>query len=212
VTGGGIGGLQAAQPVAVGAQVVGQLEAVAGVGFGLGRPPAGSGGVEAVGVDRDHGVAGGEQSVDHDPAGGLDGHRQVLGSAVAGRSVMAWSMPASLWASVQRSTSWPVSSITVTSCRWLAQSHPTCMSPPPLVGHPWFTARCRGPVAACSLFGPRSGISLKAVTGPRPVGGGGTPAGCQAARGIGRPPTVTEQCGHARTGRYQDGGPVSGSW
>ncbi len=109
--------------------------------------------------------------------------------------LMAWWMPASLWASDQRSTSWPVSSITVTSCRWLAQSHPTCRSPPPRIGHPWFTARCRGPVAACSLFGPRSGISLKAVTGPRPVGGGGPRAGCQAARGIGRPPTVTEKCG-----------------
>jgi hypothetical protein len=43
VQGGGIGGLPAAQPVAVGAQVLGQLEAVAGVGGGLGRAPAGSG-------------------------------------------------------------------------------------------------------------------------------------------------------------------------
>jgi hypothetical protein len=60
VTGGGIGGLQAAQPVAIGAQGVGQLEAVTGVGLGLGRSPAGSGGVEAVGVDRDHGVPGGQ--------------------------------------------------------------------------------------------------------------------------------------------------------
>jgi hypothetical protein len=49
VQGGGIGGLQAAQPVAIGAQVLGQLEAVTGVGGGRGRSPAGRAALKLLG-------------------------------------------------------------------------------------------------------------------------------------------------------------------
>jgi len=204
-------GWLAAQPVAVGAQVLGQLEAVARVGGGLGRAQRGRAALQLLGRGRDHGVPGGEQSVDHDPAGGLDGHRQVLGSAVAGQSghslvdagLVVGQRPVihQLAGVVDHgdvvSLAGPVpSDVHVASSR---------------IGQPWFTARCRGPVAACSLFGPWSGISLKAVTGPRPVGGGGPRAGCHPARGIGRPPRSPRSAAHARTGRYQDGGPVSGT-
>ncbi len=57
----------------------------------------------------------------------------------------------------------------------------------------WFTRRCRGPGAARSLFGPRSGMFPRAVSGPRRVGGGGTHRGCRAARAHGHPPAVTEE-------------------
>src|SRR5919108_4803690 len=79
--------------------------------------------------------------------------------------------------------------MTVTSWVSLAQSQPTCMGQPPWCGPVCLTGRRRGPVAACSLFGPRPGIFLKAVTGPRPIGGGGTHAGHHLARRRGRPPT-----------------------
>ena len=57
--------LETAEPVAVGAEVVGQLEAVTGVGLGSGGPPAGPGGMERVRVDRHHRMPGGQQPVDH---------------------------------------------------------------------------------------------------------------------------------------------------
>jgi hypothetical protein len=125
----------------------------------------------------------------------LDGHRKVVGSAVAGQS--GHGLADAGLAVGQRPTIHQLAGVVdhgdVVSLAGPVPSDVHVASSP--VGQPWFTARCRGPVAACSLFGPRSGMSLQAVTGPRPVGGGGTRAGCQAARGIGRPPTVTEKCG-----------------
>jgi hypothetical protein len=85
LAGGGVQGSQSAQPVAVGAQVVGQLVAVAGVGLGPGRAPAGPGGVERGGVDRHDRMAGGQQPVDDQPAGLLDRYGQLVGLAVAGQ-------------------------------------------------------------------------------------------------------------------------------
>jgi hypothetical protein len=75
----------------------------------------------------------------------------------------AWSKPTSSWPNDQRSTTWPALSITVMSWVSLAQSQPTCMRHPPSSDGVRLTGRCRGPVAACSLFGPRWGVSLKAV-------------------------------------------------
>jgi hypothetical protein len=85
LAGGGVQGIQSAQPVAVGAQVVGQLVAVTGVGLGTGRAPAGPGSVERGGVDRHHGVAGGQQPVNDQPTGLLDRYGQLVGLAVAGQ-------------------------------------------------------------------------------------------------------------------------------
>ena len=105
--------------MAIGAQVLGQLEAVTGSDLALDAPQRGRAALKLLGGS-DHGVPGGQESVDHDPAGGLDGHRKVLGSAVAGQSGHGPVDAGSVGASVQRSTRRPVSSITVTSCRWLA--------------------------------------------------------------------------------------------
>lgn len=79
----GQSGRQRPQLVAVGAQVVGQLERVAGVAFGSGRTPAGADGVECVGVYGNHGVTGGQQSVHDQSPGGLDGHGQAGWVAMA---------------------------------------------------------------------------------------------------------------------------------
>jgi len=161
----------------------------------LDAPQRGRAALQLLGRGRDHGVPGGQQSVDHDPAGGLDGHRQLLGSAVAGQSGHGL-VDAGLGVG-QRPAIYQLAGVVdhgdVVSLAGPVPSHVHAASSPGW--QPWFTARCRGPVAACSLFGPRSGSSLKAVMGPRPVGGGGTRAGCHPARGIGRPPTVTEKCG-----------------
>jgi hypothetical protein len=78
-------GLQAAQTVAIGAQVVGQLGAVARVGLGLGRAPTWAGGVEGIRVNRDDGVPGRQQPIDHQTVSPFDRHRQVSGCAVAGQ-------------------------------------------------------------------------------------------------------------------------------
>jgi hypothetical protein len=85
LAGGIVQGIESAQPVAVGAQVVGQLVAVARVGLGPCRAPAGSGSMERAGMDRHHRVAGGQEPVDDQPAGLLDRHRQLVGLAVAGQ-------------------------------------------------------------------------------------------------------------------------------
>src|SRR6266581_775321 len=67
-----------------------------------------------------------------------------------------------------------------------ARSHRGSRSPSPIPrarpGLPshaglWFTRPCRGPFAGSSLFGPRSGMSLTPVAGPRRVRGGGTKTG-----------------------------------
>jgi hypothetical protein len=84
--GGGIQGPQPAQPVPIGAQVVGELEAVAGIGLGCGCTPAGPGGVEGVGVDGNDGVASGQQPVHDQAVGPLDRHQQLLRWPVAGQT------------------------------------------------------------------------------------------------------------------------------
>jgi hypothetical protein len=70
----------------------------------------------------------------------------------------------------QRSTTLPWSSRTVTSWLVLAQSHPTnftlASSEEPIVD-----STVSRPAAGVSLFGPRSGISLTPVTGPRRASG-----------------------------------------
>jgi hypothetical protein len=85
VQGGGGQGPEPVQPVTVGAQQVGQLPAVTWIGLGPGCAPAGSGGVEGVGMHRHHRVAGGQQPVHDHTVGGLDRHRQLLRMAVAGQ-------------------------------------------------------------------------------------------------------------------------------
>jgi hypothetical protein len=85
LAGAGVHRLEPAQPVAVGARVLGQLVAVAGVGLGAGGAPAGPGGVERSRVDRDHGVAGGDEPVDDQAVAALDGDRQVGRVAVLGQ-------------------------------------------------------------------------------------------------------------------------------
>jgi hypothetical protein len=83
--GGIVQGIKSPQPVAVGAQVVGQLVAVARIGLGARRAPAGPGSVERAGVDRHHGVAGGQQPLHDQPAGLLDRYGQLVGLAMAGQ-------------------------------------------------------------------------------------------------------------------------------
>jgi hypothetical protein len=63
--------LEAAQPVAVGAQVLSQLVAVAGVGLGAGGTPPRPGGMKRAGVDRDDRVAGGQQPGHDTPVAAL---------------------------------------------------------------------------------------------------------------------------------------------
>jgi hypothetical protein len=79
----GVGGFEPAQPVPVGAQVIGELVAVAGIGLRAGCSPPGPCGEERGRVHRDDRVPGGEQPVDDQAAGLLDDHRQVTGVAVA---------------------------------------------------------------------------------------------------------------------------------
>jgi hypothetical protein len=78
LAGGVVQRLQSPQPVAVGAQVLGQLVAVTRIGLGTGGAPAGPGG-----VDRHDRVAGSQQPIHDQPAGLLDRHWQLLGPAPA---------------------------------------------------------------------------------------------------------------------------------
>jgi hypothetical protein len=72
-----IEGLEPAQPVPVGAQVVRQLVAVTRIGLGAGSAPAGPGGVESGRMHRDDGMAGGQQPVHHQPGRPFDDHRDA---------------------------------------------------------------------------------------------------------------------------------------
>ena len=76
LTGGRVHRLEPAQPVAVGAQVVGQLVAVAGVGLGAGSAPAGPGGMERARVDRDDRVSGGDEPVNDQALSAFDRYGQ----------------------------------------------------------------------------------------------------------------------------------------
>jgi hypothetical protein len=71
-----VGWVQPAQPVPIGAQVVSELVAVAGIGLRSRRAPARTGGPERGGVHRHHWVTGGEQTVHDQPTGALDDDRQ----------------------------------------------------------------------------------------------------------------------------------------
>jgi hypothetical protein len=55
-----IEGLEPAQPVTVGAEIVSQLVAVTRIGLGTGSAPAGPGGMKGGGMHRDHRMAGGQ--------------------------------------------------------------------------------------------------------------------------------------------------------
>jgi hypothetical protein len=80
-----IQGLELAQPVAVGAQVVRQLVAVTRIGLGTSSAPAGPGGVKGGGVHRDHPMAGGQQPVHHQPGRPFNDHRHLGRLAMAGK-------------------------------------------------------------------------------------------------------------------------------
>jgi hypothetical protein len=71
-----VGAIQPAEPVAVGAQVVGELVAVAGIGLRPRRAPPRAGGPERGGVHRHDWVTGGEQALHDQPTGALDDDRQ----------------------------------------------------------------------------------------------------------------------------------------
>jgi hypothetical protein len=71
-----VGAIQPAQPVPIGAQIVGQLVAVASVGLGPGGTPARTRRPERGRVHRHHRVPSGHQAVDNQPAGALDDDRQ----------------------------------------------------------------------------------------------------------------------------------------
>jgi hypothetical protein len=79
-------GLEPAQPVPVGAQVVSQLVAVTRVGLGTGSAPAGPGGMKGGGMHRDVGMAGGQESVHHQPGRPSNDHRHLGRLAMAGKS------------------------------------------------------------------------------------------------------------------------------
>jgi hypothetical protein len=71
-----VGPIQPAEPVPVGAQVVSQLVAVAGVGLGPGRAPARTRRPERGRVDGHDRMSSGHQAVDDQAAGALDDDRQ----------------------------------------------------------------------------------------------------------------------------------------
>jgi hypothetical protein len=82
-----VGWVQPAQPVPVGAQVVGQLVAVARIGLRSRRAPARAGGPERGGVHRHHWVTGGQQPLDNQPTAALDNDRQRGGLRQACQSL-----------------------------------------------------------------------------------------------------------------------------
>ena len=201
-------GVQPAEPVPIGAQVVGELEAVTGIGLGGGRTPAGPGGVEGVGVDGNDRVAGGQQPVHDQAAWPLDRHRQLIRVARGGPDGPGWRPGPSRCALVPTGPrSSPASSITVTSCVVLAQSHPTNMAAPRLDGVParWVT-RPVLPVSHCSALA--AGVSLKPVCGSRSAGGGRTETGRLAARQRGHPRTPTEEHDPLHADRGRDTRPM----
>jgi hypothetical protein len=70
-----VGGLKPAQAVAVGAQVVGEFVAVAGVGLGAGGTPAGTRGMKRGGMHRKDGMPGREEPVDDEAVRAFDDDR-----------------------------------------------------------------------------------------------------------------------------------------
>jgi hypothetical protein len=83
----GVGPVQPAEPVPVGAQVVSQLVAVTSVGLGPGRAPARPRRPERGRVHGHDRVPGGHQAVHDQPAGPLDDDRQRGGLPKSGQSV-----------------------------------------------------------------------------------------------------------------------------
>ena len=161
---------QSAQPVPVGAQGVRQLVAVTRIGLGTGSAPARPGSMKGGGMHRDHGMAGGHQPVHHQPGRPFNDHRHLGRLAMAGTSRQR--LGKRLLGVPQRPAlqdpAW--SSSTVTSWLVLAHSHPTnftlASSEEPIVD-----STVSRPAAGVSLFGPRSGMSLTPVTGPRRASG-----------------------------------------
>jgi hypothetical protein len=160
--GGGVEGLEA---VPVGAQLVGQLVAVAGVGLGPAGAPAGPRRVERVGVDGHHRVPGRQESVHHQTRSGLDDHGKLTRISMAAQPGDGGVYVGLGWRSAERSTTSPSSTTPVMSWVSLAQSHPANTVSVSLLVALRFTSQCRGLGAARSLFGPRSGMFPRAVSG-----------------------------------------------
>jgi hypothetical protein len=206
LAGGGIQRPQRAQPVAVGAQVVGQLVAVTRVRLGSRRAPAGPGGVEGVGVDRDDQVAGGQQPVHDEATGPLDGHRQLLRTAMAGQSGQRL-VQAGLGVFGRPPVHDPAGIVD--------DGHVVCgAGPVPSHEHRrLLISRCSSalrpglPVSHCSALA--AGVSLKPVCGSRGVEGGRTQTGRLAARQRGHPPTPTEEHDPLHADRVRDTRPMS---
>lgn len=76
---------EAAQAVAVGAQVVGEFIAVTRIGLGAGGAPSRPGGMEGGGVHGHDRISGLEQAVDDQPTGTFDDDGQFGRGAVAGQ-------------------------------------------------------------------------------------------------------------------------------
>ena len=162
--------LEPAQPVPVGAQVVRQLVAVTRIGLGAGSAPAGPGGVEGGRMHRDDGMAGGQQPVHHQSSRPFNDHRELGRLAVAGQSRQR--LGKRLLGVPQR-PALQDPALVIEHRHVVAGAGPI---PPDelhtgLLREPVVDSTVSRPAAGVSLFGPRSGMSLTPVTGPRHASG-----------------------------------------
>jgi hypothetical protein len=160
--------LQPPQPVAIGAQLVGQLVAVTRVGLGPGGAPAGRAAWKAVAWT---GTTGWPAASSRSTTRPLD--CSIATGSSSGRPerpsrTSASDNPASVGGGVQWSTTVPASSITVTSWAVLAQSHPTSINGAPL--RSGRVARGSSPHRRCLIDGPLRGNFLKPVWARRSQG------------------------------------------
>ena len=159
-----VGGLRAAQPVPVGAQVIGELVAVTRIGFGSRGSPPGPGRVKRGRVHRHHRMPGRQQPVDDQAAGLLDDHRQVAGVAVAAQTGKGH-LPSRL--GVRECPPVQHGAGVIEHRDIVSRTGPV----PAGNTHPGLPAansgrfHGAGPSAGSSLFGPRSGMSLNAGHG-----------------------------------------------
>jgi len=198
VAGGVIQRLQAAEPVAVGAQVVGEFVAVAGVRFGAGGAPAGPGGVERGRMDGHDRVAGGQEPVDDQAAGSFDSDGEVGRVAVAGQPGDGLGQPVLgvRWRPSVDHGAGGVDDGDVMggACPVPADEHRTC-----LLMVEWLLD---GPSpGAGALLRPSRGDCLMPVGGSGAAGGGRTQTGHLVARQRGRPPDTYREHDPALTGR-----------
>jgi len=120
-----VGQGESAEAVAFGAQVVGQLVAVTGVGLGSAGSPTGAGGVERVGVDRTTGCPAARSRSTSSPFDVSMATGRSPGSSWPARRARVRVMPVSSWVNAHRSMMVAVSSMMVRSWVSLAQSRPT---------------------------------------------------------------------------------------